>query len=277
MFVPFLKKKQIEDHVKILHHKESIHYALHKSFKDTFEGNSPLLKIIDEHLLSICILCQTRFDTKTLRDAHHSRCLPRFITLSLWYSEPLASLTSFQTSFNKETLKKLEMDHALKAVQGIVEKCSETARVLEGDEPVPGGSNNVENVDGVLSFCARVMTAVTKDEFVQGVISSDEEETVITVEDQEDERTDKKGKRIRGLPSMAKKGKSKNLSHQQEVDETLDELFGPDEAEDPVQRLPSSSVTLRGAGGVSPSGKKSPPKSRRRRVSVENMIDDIKL
>merc|ERR1712208_190527 len=57
----FLKKKkqtnkiQIEDHVKILHHKESIHYALHKSFKDTFEGNSPLLKIIDEHLLSICI------------------------------------------------------------------------------------------------------------------------------------------------------------------------------------------------------------------------------
>ena len=108
-------------HLRELHQDKLLLMKIFCSLEQSFRDDSSLIKTFEDYLLSQCSLCGLLLADKTARDKHHQVCLPRFITHSLYYAEPL-SLHYFMGLYSKDKHLERERKHLTDQLRKIADR-----------------------------------------------------------------------------------------------------------------------------------------------------------
>ena len=111
----------LDDHLRSIHYEELILLHIYNRLRRHFEDDSNAIKTLDFYLLSQCVICGNLFDDQMQRNVHQdSVCLPRILTLSIHYGEPL-STEIFRSTWSKKGRREVEQQHALKQLRHLTD------------------------------------------------------------------------------------------------------------------------------------------------------------
>ena len=120
-----------ESHNKILHSKTLTHYRVLTKLREIFKDDSCMQQVVDKYLLTICNFCKLLFPDKESRDTHTEKiCVPRHITHSIYYGEPLTSTPTFKTHSTLEAEKQERVTHLVSCLKNI------SKHILKGPQTV---------------------------------------------------------------------------------------------------------------------------------------------
>ena len=108
-------------YLRELHQDKLLLMKIFCSLEQVFRDDSALIKTFEDYLLSQCTLCGLLLADKTARDKHHQVCLPRFITHSLYYAEPL-SFHYFMGLYSKDKHQERERKHLTEQLRKIADR-----------------------------------------------------------------------------------------------------------------------------------------------------------
>ena len=109
-----------ESHTKILHSSSLTHFRVLTKLRELFKDDSCMLQIVDKFLLTVCNFCKSLFPDKEARDLHIEKiCIPRSVTLSTYYGEPLLSTPAFKTRSALEAEKQERVTHLISCLKNI--------------------------------------------------------------------------------------------------------------------------------------------------------------
>ena len=109
--------KHMDDHRRLFHAKELILVSLCTKLTEHYKAEGETVKSIEKYLLCECVVCGKFFSSKDLRDTHQSDvCLPRVITLSTYYGDPLVTEV-FRSSLINESKRECDEKHTMQQLR----------------------------------------------------------------------------------------------------------------------------------------------------------------
>ena len=127
-----------ESHNKILHSSTLTHFRVLTQLREVFKDDSCMLQIVDKFLLTICSFCRLLFPDKESRDIHIEKiCIPRFVSLSTYYGEPITSTPVFKTSSTLEAEKQERIAHLVSCLKNISKHIIKGPQTVSANPSLP--------------------------------------------------------------------------------------------------------------------------------------------
>ena len=125
-----------ESHNKILHSKTLTHFRVLTKLREVFIDDSPMLQVVDKYLLTICNFCKNLFPDKESRDIHTEKvCIPRYVSLSTYFGEPILSTPAFKSRSILEEEKRERVTHLVSCLKNISKHILKPGQQTVGTDP----------------------------------------------------------------------------------------------------------------------------------------------
>ena len=122
---------------------------MHEQFKD----DSSILKVVDRFLLTVCPICKALFDDQEACEAHIKNiCVPRQMSLCMYFGEPETTTPVFETYSSLEAEKKERHNHLVQNLKQISKHIISTSFSSVGPSSgtnAESGANNANEAETI--------------------------------------------------------------------------------------------------------------------------------